>query len=102
MTDDGRPMDPLLDAAPCGFVSFTDDGTILVANATLLELLGYARGEVVGQPRRDDPHGRRADLLPDALLPAACGCTGARRRSSCCCARSDGGDVGALRERRAA
>ena len=34
-------MDSLLDTAPCGFVSFGDDGRILAANATLLRWLGY-------------------------------------------------------------
>ena len=43
-------MDELLDHAPGGFVAFADDGTVLAANATLLELLGYARDEVVGGP----------------------------------------------------
>ena len=42
-------MDELLDTAPCGFVSFADDGRILAVNATLLELLGYARGELQGR-----------------------------------------------------
>ncbi len=39
----------LLDQAPCGFVSFADDGTITAANATLAEMLGYARGELEGR-----------------------------------------------------
>ena len=38
----------LLDVAPCGFASFADDGTILEVNQTLLALLGYERGELVG------------------------------------------------------
>ncbi len=42
-------MDSLLDTAPCGFVSFTDDGTIFMVNATLLDLLGYQREELQGQ-----------------------------------------------------
>ena len=42
-------IDPLLDCAPCGFLSFADDGTIELVNATLLELLGYAREELVGR-----------------------------------------------------
>src|SRR5687767_11470383 len=42
-------MDELLDHAPCGFVSFGDDGRIAVINATLLERLGYAREELVGR-----------------------------------------------------
>ncbi|MGZ5448244.1 MAG: PAS domain-containing sensor histidine kinase [Thermoanaerobaculia bacterium] len=41
-------LDPVLDTAPCGFVSFADDGTILHVNATLAELLGYARVELAG------------------------------------------------------
>ncbi|HEX7153778.1 MAG TPA: PAS domain-containing sensor histidine kinase [Thermoanaerobaculia bacterium] len=41
-------MDPLLDSAPCGFVSFADDGTILDLNRTLADLLGYPRVELAG------------------------------------------------------
>ena len=44
-----RSIDPLLDAAPCGFVSFADDGTIRATNATLLEMLGFTRDELVGR-----------------------------------------------------
>ena len=39
----------LLDNAPCGFVSFTDDGLIHRLNTTLLRMLGRDRAEVVGQ-----------------------------------------------------
>jgi PAS domain S-box-containing protein len=39
----------LLDAAPCGFVSFHDDGGIALINATLLQQLGYAREELLGR-----------------------------------------------------
>ena len=39
----------LLDDAPCGYVVFADDGTIRAANATLLDMLGYARDELVGR-----------------------------------------------------
>jgi PAS domain S-box-containing protein len=42
-------LDPLLDHAPCGFVSFTDDGSIVLVNATLLERLGFKRSEVRGK-----------------------------------------------------
>jgi sigma-B regulation protein RsbU (phosphoserine phosphatase) len=41
-------MDSLLDTLPCGFLSFTDDGQIVQANATLLEMLGRPSEEVVG------------------------------------------------------
>ncbi|PZV08918.1 MAG: diguanylate cyclase [Leptolyngbya sp.] len=34
-------VDPLLDQAPCGFLSVRDDGVIEYANATLLTLLGW-------------------------------------------------------------
>jgi PAS domain S-box-containing protein len=48
-----RAHDPIvgtvLDDAPCGFVIFADDGTIRAANATLLEMLGYSRDELVGR-----------------------------------------------------
>jgi PAS domain S-box-containing protein len=46
---DGAALGELLDHAPCGFVSFADDGTITAANATLAEMLGYARGELEGR-----------------------------------------------------
>lgn len=39
----------LLDRAPCGFVSFRDDGTITVANATLGRLLDIDARELVGR-----------------------------------------------------
>src|SRR5918997_7037459 len=42
-------MDDLLNRAPCGFLSFTDDGHVAQANATLLELLGYEEGELLGR-----------------------------------------------------
>ena len=42
-------MDDLLNNAPCGFLSFSDNGTILLANRTLLELLGYKSQELEGQ-----------------------------------------------------
>jgi PAS domain S-box-containing protein len=41
-------LDPLLDSAPCGFVSFADDGTMLAVNRTLAEMLGYTRAELQG------------------------------------------------------
>ncbi|HEX2191520.1 MAG TPA: PAS domain-containing sensor histidine kinase [Longimicrobiaceae bacterium] len=42
-------MDELLNTAPCGFLGFGDDGTVGLANDTLLEMLGYGREEVVGR-----------------------------------------------------
>jgi signal transduction histidine kinase len=41
-------MDSILEEAPCGFLSFTDDGTIQEVNRTLLNLLGRDRAEVEG------------------------------------------------------
>jgi PAS domain S-box-containing protein len=41
-------MDAQLDTAPCGFVSFADDGTMLEVNMTLADLLGYTRVELTG------------------------------------------------------
>ncbi|HUQ83218.1 MAG TPA: ATP-binding protein [Gemmatimonadaceae bacterium] len=49
MSDDPSRLGPLLDTAPCGFLSFADDGTVRVANATLLEMLGYRADELVGK-----------------------------------------------------
>lgn len=42
-------MDELLNSAPCGFLSFTDDGKLVLVNDTLLGLLEYARGELLGR-----------------------------------------------------
>jgi PAS domain S-box-containing protein len=47
MTSDAAAIDPLLDTAPCGFVSFLDDGRVRVANRTLLDMLGYSREELL-------------------------------------------------------
>ncbi len=41
-------MENLLDTAPCGFVTFGDNGAIVEANRTLTEWLGYAPGELTG------------------------------------------------------
>ena len=43
------PIDPLLDTAPCGFLSFADDGTLRVVNRTLCDLLGYRADELAGR-----------------------------------------------------
>jgi len=40
----------LLDRAPCGFLTFAEDGTVLTANITLLEILELSRDAVLGQP----------------------------------------------------
>src|SRR5688500_19459968 len=42
-------LEPLLDRAPCGFLSFAEDGTVTLANETLLEMLGYERDQLVGR-----------------------------------------------------
>jgi PAS domain S-box-containing protein len=42
-------VNDLLNTAPCGFLSFAEDGTVTRANATLLEMLGYAREDLVGK-----------------------------------------------------
>lgn len=44
-----RDVPELLDDAPCGFVSFRDDGTIVVANATLARLLDLEPAELHGR-----------------------------------------------------
>ncbi|HEY0016391.1 MAG TPA: PAS domain-containing sensor histidine kinase [Longimicrobium sp.] len=46
---EGAALGELLDRAPCGFVSFADDGTITAANTTLAEMLGYTRAELEGR-----------------------------------------------------
>lgn len=42
-------MDSLLDYAPCGFLSFRDDGTIVAINHTLKEILGYSEEPLEGK-----------------------------------------------------
>jgi len=39
----------VIERAPCGFLTFADDGTVLSANETMLEMLGVSRDAVVGQ-----------------------------------------------------
>ena len=41
-------MEAMLDTLPCGVLSFTDDGTVLMLNGTLARMLGYERGEIEG------------------------------------------------------
>lgn len=41
--------DHYLDTAPCGFFSFTDDGSIHLVNNTICQLLGYTREELLQQ-----------------------------------------------------
>jgi len=38
----------LMSSAPCGFVAFADDGTIVEVNLYLADMLGYARVELLG------------------------------------------------------
>src|SRR5688500_12954586 len=42
-------LEDLLDRAPCGFLSFTEDGIVTLANATLLGMPGAARDELVAR-----------------------------------------------------
>lgn len=42
-------MDDLLNYAPCGFLTLSKEGIIVVVNATLLKLLGYELSELRGQ-----------------------------------------------------
>jgi PAS domain S-box-containing protein len=42
-------VDELLDLAPCGFVSFGDDGGMLAVNANLTGRLGYDRAALIGR-----------------------------------------------------
>jgi PAS domain S-box-containing protein len=51
-------MEPLLDTAPCGFLSVRDDGSIALMNRTLQTWLGYTL---------EDLHGQHIDTI----LPAA-------------------------------
>ena len=46
---DDNGVGPLLDTAPCGFISFDDNGSVKVVNTTLLGMLGYTREEIVGR-----------------------------------------------------
>lgn len=42
-------LDDVLNTAPCGFLSLADDGTVLVVNKTLSDLLGFDDAELRGQ-----------------------------------------------------
>lgn len=42
-------MDELMQTAPCSYVEFADDGTILNVNSRLLELVEYGPGELEGR-----------------------------------------------------
>jgi signal transduction histidine kinase len=42
-------MDDLLDRAPCGFISFGDDGIIDCVNTTLTKMVGIDRASLVGR-----------------------------------------------------
>jgi signal transduction histidine kinase len=44
-----RGLDSLIDGAPCGFLSFLDDGTLTAVNQTLLGMLGVARADLMGR-----------------------------------------------------
>ncbi|MEG4421967.1 PAS domain-containing protein [Microcoleus sp. LAD1_D5] len=46
MTNRTYQIDELLNTSPCGFLSFADDGTIVMVDATLLQLLGYETDEL--------------------------------------------------------
>ena len=41
-------MHDLMNTAPCGFVAFADDGTIIEINQTLADMLGFSRIELLG------------------------------------------------------
>ncbi len=45
----GGALDEVLDQAPFGFLSLADDGTLVAANRTALELLGYGREDLLGR-----------------------------------------------------
>jgi len=47
--NDATAVDALLDAAPCGFLSFTDDGTIRASNAMLRDMVGGDRDQLIGE-----------------------------------------------------
>jgi PAS domain S-box-containing protein len=44
-----KALDSILDIAPCGFLSFDDDGTVQSINTTLLERLGWSREDIQGK-----------------------------------------------------
>lgn len=49
MTDGAGIIGTLLDNAPCGFLTFADDGTLRGLNQTLLAMLGFSREEIIGR-----------------------------------------------------
>ena len=88
-------MSELLDGLPAGIVSFTDDGTIVTANATLADMLGYEPAELAGRhvERLLTVAGRiffQTHLFPLVRLQ------GRADELFVLLRRKDGGDVGAL------
>ena len=88
-------MSDLLDGLPAGIVSFTDDGTVVTANATLAAMLGYEPAELAGRhvERLLTVAGRiffQTHLFPLVRLQ------GRAEELFVLLRRKDGGDVGAL------
>ena len=50
LTTGTMALDDLLNEAPCGYLTFAEDGAVVEVNATLLEMLGQEREAVVGRP----------------------------------------------------
>ena len=46
---DPPDLDPILEVAPCGFLTVDAAGIVQQANSTLAELVGRSRGEIIGQ-----------------------------------------------------
>ncbi len=42
-------MDKQLNDAPCGFLTLSEEGSILAANRTLIKILDYGAEQVIGQ-----------------------------------------------------
>ena len=66
-------MDDILEGAPCGFLSFGDDGIVTLVNQYLLDILGQCNGAVAfafgmaGSPALIKPEGDRRALY--VLMP---------------------------------
>ena len=86
---------PSLDALPLGVLSFGDDGTVVVANAALHEMLGYQPGALIGVPaERVFTVGGRI-FLQTHLLPLV-RIAGRAEELFVLLRAADGSDVGAL------
>ena len=88
-------LDATLDALPCGFFSFDDDGTVIAANSTVATMLGYDRSELIGRQVETLLTVAGRIFLQTHLYPLV-RLHGKAEEVFLLMRRADGGDVGVL------